>query len=1243
MHSAVGRFKNDSVTASVYTENIKKKGMVKIMKKRFLSSMLALCMAASTFGGFSISASAEPLEGVEYSIDFSTWAEGDYTVESIADAAKGSGLTVSDAYPNADTMAYSVVKDSTLGTNVLKLSSSATSSSTADGLEFTADGSMSGKNVTYFVKNRTDSTMASYGLESKYVYNISGSTMLSGYIGLKTNSLYYDGSAKKLTGFDPKNWLEETAIFNTDSQQFMYITDVNGRLSVNNSYTLKARNKGAVVKSRMYSQKTLDSYVSEVGFRTYPTVIDTAIYSGGEEIAEGGTVSTSLASLDVVFDHYMDETTMKAENIKLYNKTTESFEDFEGSISYDADEFTLTIQTGKLNANSEYDIVLTGGIANTDNIALKETKIAITTGAAGFEFASFKITDSKGNDLGTQKVVASVAANAVFETNNPVAGVTVKINGVEADYTKSEDDKFVIVPVAFENDKEYTIEFTNITDTSANTMEDMTFTVTTNEISKDYFVNDFDYITEEAGTMLNAADLLPEGTSVTVAPGSADIDGIFEVVDDNGDKAIKVSQPENSRDVRGMMYTFENDLFTLLGNENVVVELDYSVDNTTVSTYAALARMNNTACLYVCNNELIQQTIGTVASGINGKDIHYTMVLNSNGTMNIYANGERLSYNGSYDIAFRVPKNKPTKWEMYIQKGAAASYEIDNMRIRNYPEAMISFENDKGVSYDSTKVVPSANSVIYVTFDNIMNENSIREDSFSLYDSEGNEIKCTVSEYDAYERRVAITPADALEMGKSYEVRIDEGVANSQNRQLKKNVYTFETINVAPVKIENIKVADYNKIEIELSDYIDETAFTNKDVKVGNFDVTKVVVDRNPENYAKHKVTVTIDGVLDVGEGTVEITGGFDRYSRAISGLSGTYTAEDKIYISSVDFTLTEETTTPKISVAVLGGSEIDGVAVGGAYFEDKTTLKSVSFEENGVVAGDIAQVTSGELETALSGYVEVYVWNSLSDMVPLCEKVRVMKALTVHIAGDSKVAEYDTATRYPQQGWGHYLADYLIASAKVHNRAQSGTTSTTFRTGKIVKDSENPDEIVYSDYKPWEKIVEIIQPGDYVIIDLAHNDKFGSGSGANDIDSYKENIRGFVDEIRNDYNAIPILMSTVPTLKYETNALADYGQAMYEVAEEKGTIFLDVNTVAWSLFEEMGLDNARDAFYMSNRALKEIYNMSDDEIAAYPNSNLQNNGADLIHFSWGGAKSVAEIVAKELKKCDDGIALYVK
>lgn len=1208
------------------------------MKKRFLSSMLALVMAASAFGGLSVNASAAPVEGVEYSIDFSTWDEGEYTLDEIIAGAEGTGMTLSDHKTENNSVSYSIVEDKTLGKKVLKMSNTAAAE---DGLKFTLDGEVSGTNATYVVKSMTTTTMASNGFNNKYLYNSAGGPVISGAI-CGTRTQIHSGAWIYPVNLKSGTWLEEIIVTDTVNQKYMYITDLNGRHSEGGTYKLTARNKGAFTGGSLYiPAKVLDAYVESFGIRTFPTVIDTAIFSGGEAVAEGDTVSTSIASVEVVFDHYMDTATMKSENIRLYNKTSGQEEAFGGSVSYDADTFTLKIEVGSLNANSSYDLILTGGFANTDNISLKETKIALSTGEAGFEFASFKITDEKGNDLGVDKVVASKAVNAVFEANNPVAGVNVMVNGVEVDYEKSEDMKSVIVPVSFENDKEYTIEFTNLTDSDGNTMEDMTFAVTTNEKSKDYFVNDFEYLTQEAGTMLNSADILPADSSVTIAP-AGNIDCIYEVIENDGGKAIKVSQPENNREVYGFKMTFENDLFSLLGNENVVAELDYSVDNSTLSTYAALARMNNTACLYICNGELIQQNVNTLTTGMNGKDVNYKMVLDANGTMNLFANGERIALDGKYDIPFRSPKNKPTVWEIYIQKGAAASYVIDNLKIRNYPEASLSFKNDKGISFDSEKVVPGANSVVYVTFDNKMDEDSICDDSISLYDSEGNKLECVVSKYDAYEQRVAITPKTALEMGKSYEVRIDEAVTNTQSRQLVKNVYSFETINIAPVSIEKVEAVDYNKIAVEFSDYIDEASLTSENVKVGSFDVAKVEVDRNPENYKKHKAVITIDGVLEVGEGSVELLGGYDRYSRALAGLSGTYNAEDKLYVSAVDFTLNDGATTPEILVAVLGGSSLDSIVVGGAYFEDKTTLKSVSYEENGVVQGDVTRVTSGEIETGLSGCVEVYVWNNLSDMVPLCEKIRVMKSITVHIAGDSKVAEYPL-NRYPQQGWGHYLADYLIASAKVHNRAQSGTTSTTFRTGKIVKDSENPDEIVYSDYKPWEKIVEIIQPGDYVIIDLAHNDKFGSGSGANDIDSYKENIRGFVDEIRNDYNAIPILMSTVPTLKYETNALADYGQAMYEVAEEKGTIFLDVNTVAWSLFEEMGLDNARDAFYMSNRALKEIYNMSDDEIAAYPNSNLQNNGADLIHFSWDGAKSVAEIVAKELKKCDDGIALYVK
>lgn len=1220
------------------------------MKKRLLSAVVAFALSASAFGALTPAVSAAPVQGVEYSIDFSEWTAGDYTVDSIAAAAADSGFTVTDYNTTNSSMTYSVVKDNTLGTNVLQMVNGA---ATIDGLKLTPETAMRGKNISYFVKSMTTTT-GNNGIWNKVLLNGSTQVVSGQLAAAHKNNNYtgvqvYNGTSKWVypdAGYDgARTWLAEQFVVNDDTTYFMYLTDKLGRTSYNGSYNYTKRNNKTIETANIYAEKAITAYIAEVGFRTFPTVIDTAVYGGETEYTDTSAVSTSITSVKAEFDHYMDASTFTTDNIKLYNVDTASYEALsQDNISYDADTFTLTVKTGELAANTDYEIRLTGGIANTDNIALEEKAVAFTTGASAMELVSFKVVDAAGNDLGTDKVITLKAKNAVLTANNAIATANVTVNSVDTTYTKSEDGKSIIIPLSLEQGSEYTVTVTGITDTIGAAMADQTLTFTTNEASVDYFYNGFQHITAEAGTMLNAADLLPADSNMTIVASSTD--EIFEVVDNNGDKSIKVSQPLSNKNAYGIKLDFGNDLFSLLGNENVVVELDYYVDETTLSTYAAFARMNNTASLYVQNNILTQQrsTNLELKSGMNGVDTHYKMVLSSDATLNLFVNGERIAYDGSYDIPFRDSGRKPTCWEIYINNGDPTYYTIDNLRIRNYPMASLAFKNAKETTYSSTDVVPDVEA-IYVNFDNIMNADTVTADSFALYDSDGNKVDCTVSAYDAAERRVTLMPEE-LDMGETYEVRIDEGVANSDNKVLGENVITFTTLNVEPVKIEEVNVTDYNKLEVEFSDYISTLAAS--DISVDGFAVSGVTIARNPENYAKHKAEITVDGVLNAGTGKVTLTGGSDEYGRNLAGIEGTYTAEDKLYVSSVDFALEGSSTEPKVSIALLGGSGINSAVVVGAYYENGSDLKSVNYKEcKDIQAGAVTQVSAGVLDTTAgengaSGCVEVFIWNSLGGMKPLCEKIRVMKAITVHLVGDSKVCEYYEKS-YPQQGWGHYLADYLIDSASVNNKAQSGTTTTTFRTGKIVTDSKNPDEIVYSDYKPWEKITEVLKAGDYVIIDLAHNDKYSSNSGANDIDAYKENIRGYVDEIRSDYNAIPILMSTVPHVRAVTNELADYGAAMKEVAEEKGTAFLDVNAVAFAEFEELGIEGARNTFYLSNWALKNVYNMSDADISVVANSSLQNNGYDYIHFSLDGAKRVASIVAEELAKCGENIALYVK
>ena len=120
---------------------------------------------------------------------------------------------------------------------------------------------------------------------------------------------------------------------------------------------------------------------------------------------------------------------------------------------------------------------------------------------------------------------------------------------------------------------------------------------------------------------------------------------------------------------------------------------------------------------------------------------------------------------------------------------------------------------------------------------------------------------------------------------------------------------------------------------------------------------------------------------------------------------------------------------------------------------------------------------------------------------------------------------------------------------------------------------------------------------------------------------------------------------STVPTLRYGFNneVLIERGQAMKAVAEEKQTAFLDVNSAANKIFKGYELEAAKNAFYMTNSVLKEVYKLTDEELKSVPNSSIHNNGYDLVHFPENGAKAVCEIMVGELKNSDSPLASYVK
>ena len=180
-----------------------------------------------------------------------------------------------------------------------------------------------------------------------------------------------------------------------------------------------------------------------------------------------------------------------------------------------------------------------------------------------------------------------------------------------------------------------------------------------------------------------------------------------------------------------------------------------------------------------------------------------------------------------------------------------------------------------------------------------------------------------------------------------------------------------------------------------------------------------------------------------------------------------------------------------------------------------------------------------------------------------------VCSSFTVHLMGDSTMAEKDLPKAGEERGWGMMFQNFLDSGVKVINYAQNGRSTKSF-----------------IDLGLWGKVYDAIEPGDYVFIQFGHNDskendpaRYAAAWGA-----YQDNLRLFVDKTR-EKGGIPVLLTPVARRWFKENGLdrnchKDYPAAMKAVADEQGVILLDVTTSTLDWLESLG-DEASKAYFM--------------------------------------------------------------
>ena len=249
--------------------------------------------------------------------------------------------------------------------------------------------------------------------------------------------------------------------------------------------------------------------------------------------------------------------------------------------------------------------------------------------------------------------------------------------------------------------------------------------------------------------------------------------------------------------------------------------------------------------------------------------------------------------------------------------------------------------------------------------------------------------------------------------------------------------------------------------------------------------------------------------------------------------------------------------------------------------------------------------------------------------------------SVTVFMIGDSTMANKPLEDENQERGWGQMLPMMLQGKIRVDNHAMNGRSSRSFiNEGR------------------WDKVIQQIRPGDFLVIEFGHNDeKPGEKRHTDPGSTFDDNLRMFAQKAL-EKGATPILMNSIvrrnfpanvtekaedsddnppsavgPTKnKVEGDLLVDthgaYLISPRTVAEELGTPFVDLNALTHSLVQSLGREKSKELFMW---------------IPANTYKFCPDGKVDNTHLNIYGGKVVAAIAVKAMANAVPTFKPYVK
>jgi len=238
--------------------------------------------------------------------------------------------------------------------------------------------------------------------------------------------------------------------------------------------------------------------------------------------------------------------------------------------------------------------------------------------------------------------------------------------------------------------------------------------------------------------------------------------------------------------------------------------------------------------------------------------------------------------------------------------------------------------------------------------------------------------------------------------------------------------------------------------------------------------------------------------------------------------------------------------------------------------------------------------------------------FNGEHPCVAAIEIKKVDELPTIFLSGNSTVTDQENE---PWASWGQMFPNFLKPKIVVANYAESGETLLAFkRENRLLK------------------ILSQMKPGDYLLMEFAHNDQKPGGNHLDAMTTYKDELRYYMAEARKK-GGKPVLVTSTNRRRFDENGkiintLEDFPEAMRQLAKEANVPLIDLNAMSKAFYEALGTENSKKAFvhYPAN---------------TYPGQDKPL--ADDTHFNPYGAYELAKCVVQGIQQNIPDLAKFIR